>query len=1539
MAHPSDLKRKGSEYSTTSKYVDWVGNPAWKEGYNELVSTGNDQVGNAKMWSTLSATSDEVGSEIYEKISNYISNINDIDTNSLHGVKSYADMIGYDTNMDYLEFVFPLEIAKLLDIFSIKKDILLKTDKVLTIDSRTTMFNEIKSPLQNINGFMDGYVLSGFDQSTQDYIASVSGDPVLHTMLTDDDAYIKYIDDCFETAITDMVLLKYREYESNELPSNDDDPYNYDPTIIEHSYESQYIWKSTINDLKSGRLFLTPNSDNEIINDTKIKYDIPLWFPEKRYVDEINASLRSIDDFTVVEQIVLNLEMDRRKEERNSKIGVSRYFIERENKVKEYFQFLELFNQSLDSSEVSEYSVDTSKFVVNDNVVNNTPTIIDTGNGMNQLSVDVIQRVSIKLRNIALKISYIRESLKIQAQRYYQTGSSLILTELISDYFSRYVYGTDSFWRYDVNNNGSIPSIEKNDNFGIDIIEYTDVTEYMNISAVGDESNPDYKLNSRYWELGANSNGVFDDDQIENFYKNQTNLEFDVVSNGVSGYDDTLKDFFDIVYNSAAVSATSGTLTESTTISTTIDTGNYYLNSDDLTPSGEVDVCPLSDDLFKDGFGDYTTSTSNGLAHEGWNELNCDSIEHGLDPLYSNNTLIVNPSVSDSYPVGKLLLNDVILNEPLINGSMCVLEITYRKNTLGNNHPCQLRVFDGVTYNRVSEPRHDLDSDRTYGTYTTTFTVSDNTNCYLDFYDCNSGYLIYVNSIKIYKLADPSDVTYFVDTNSLTMSSVTTIDTIISPIDGVNVYSKYIGTPDGMYPYANIKNVYHPSYQVHPYMKNFYEIIRDDNPLDNLFKYVTEGYEVDYATIGDRIDEYGNLIDMWRRTSVDFTGYTTAYEESDNLDDANTINELIDVEHPFIYSAISDLYNNSNACISSVQNQSGYFYDTYYKHLKLTTPELNIIYTQLNEIAGDINSIIPSSIVNTELYKVSSKLIYKYFKDQFGNVYTLFKDEDTFDNLGQIWMRKKNHPISFPLFRFGLSDNNRSDTSQIPIGVHDSLKDELFTSNTNTQNQGIMNVYDMGFTNNLIYIVYNNHNEGVSTTPNDATVMFGHINVENIETDNILHPVMSFNHDSVLNVERFAPSLSDPNNRLQYVGTYVKSGELVGVFIELTGDGSFPSFPPTPQTNYRTFSSRVICMKYSPLNYVKPVLSTIHTNYNNLFKWNHNGWRLENTNSILSIVFESNVIPKDEDVVRNLPQSTGDSSQFGSTTYDQMIRENNQVNLYQNGFTTIDYELNDLVTPTSVTQYDVSYFYKNSDVSYYPLYSGVNGYTSFDNNAFQLESSFNIQFFGQPINTSKDKYVYEGVIEPITDLSSYHAFEGTKGDYHPVQQQTELYELNDTVYVWENETDSTDISGYQYFDDIVDYTRDEFHILEDMDDTELDPEIGEDVTSTINIGVVSLINGFELRVWYTTTPSGDVDVMYFASNSETQTFDTDGDVKSINVSTDTSYNSFDIKMINKNECKFNISYDADNAFKTMERVVDNENIGKMSESSQLKVTD
>lgn len=138
------------------------------------------------------------------------------------------------------------------------------------------------------------------------------------------------------------------------------------------------------------------------------------------------------------------------------------------------------------------------------------------------------------------------------------------------------------------------------------------------------------------------------------------------------------------------------------------------------------------------------------------------------------------------------------------------------------------------------------------------------------------------------------------------------------------IYLTYGGQEFAYYPYYNLKNKTHSSYQIHPFLWNFVE--KGSNQQNSLLKnfYSINTDELILSKISKNIDSYyghfGNIIDKWKHyDSKDYTGYQTKYESSRHIAINNVSSEVIDYDGPFYPPAIDYLRtHDKKQCISSV---------------------------------------------------------------------------------------------------------------------------------------------------------------------------------------------------------------------------------------------------------------------------------------------------------------------------------------------------------------------------------------------------------------------------------------------------------------------------------------------------------------------------------------------------------------------------------------------------------------------------------------------
>lgn len=108
-------------------------------------------------------------------------------------------------------------------------------------------------------------------------------------------------------------------------------------------------------------------------------------------------------------------------------------------------------------------------------------------------------------------------------------------------------------------------------------------------------------------------------------------------------------------------------------------------------------------------------------------------------------------------------------------------------------------------------------------------------------------------------------------------------------IEKARLFREYGNILSARYPYYNLTNGAHPSYQVHPYLWNFIE--KDAAQLDSMTKTVFSAADMALESSGERFlnvirgryGEFGQALGAWECPNrVDFSGYTTRYEASEH---------------------------------------------------------------------------------------------------------------------------------------------------------------------------------------------------------------------------------------------------------------------------------------------------------------------------------------------------------------------------------------------------------------------------------------------------------------------------------------------------------------------------------------------------------------------------------------------------------------------------------------------------------------------------------
>jgi len=632
------VQRYNSDYSITEKLNDYIRNYDWQAGFNDVIRNNlprddngkvilNNCPENAALWLMLSASFEDVGSEVYEKIDSFVKRSVDVETCNYDSLYSISDLLGFNSNK--LLVNYPLEIKSLLEIFSIGKRRVSTSGEILLDKDIEFLSGDITT---TASGTMSGYDLSAetFVQATstiepdwtptqQTSIISISG----NTPYEDFESYTSFIEDQF-----------YNVFEDNITVEN----------FLQEYYDKIYVSKTN-----TSENILDTEEDETSIKELKLKLYLPESFSAKDEADSIIAGRKRKYDFTTDERTLIEAEIERRSV--YEKFGNSpentefrRFKYEKERKFREYVKFIE--DVSILARETTidtDYSLDLMEISLDDYKFFDYYFDIPPQSGGVPVSGDMIEYAVHFLRNVCLNVFYKREDIKTTAQKFKHIGTNEVIELLISDYLYKNFSSRDKWNFYEFPELSAFSPTFSGILLGgttdylsgalynkVRVIEYVDETEYYNIETVATSGDSD--VNVRYWEdtTTRDASDATSGD-IYNFYKNL----------GVEGSYDDILDLLNAVYDAGATSATLATLTADTID----DSLSGYV-------SGNMSGMYLK--YFGNTSGDIPWVNDKNQIHPSvalhpylWSLQEEDTVGFILDPVYSFNTTVSSDLISD----------------------------------------------------------------------------------------------------------------------------------------------------------------------------------------------------------------------------------------------------------------------------------------------------------------------------------------------------------------------------------------------------------------------------------------------------------------------------------------------------------------------------------------------------------------------------------------------------------------------------------------------------------------------------------------------------------------------------------------------------------------------------------------------------------------------------------------------------------------------------------------------------------------------------
>lgn len=1021
----NNIEKVGEEFSLSENFNEWIRNPSWKDQYIQL-SKGvyndvpiNQMPLNAAFWEMLSSSFDKIGWKFNEKIANIISNIHDIETCELKSIKSISDSFGVKSNESYYLLDYPESLDRLINVLTINKDKLISVSGLITESTLSGMLN------------------NEYESDEEPYISM--------GMLT-------------TRSITELIN-KYGMAVSGYYHISADNH----AKLIEETLSSNIMYNINLgglldevkNDYENG--YPDQNSDTKKIQNLKLTLKVPQTFIAVKEADIVQSGKKLLSDYDAIEQQIIMAEINGRNDEERLYEGgpFARYGKESKRIIRDYVEFIEsIYNNGNDGHQTSARW--DGKYELTSNGTESESFFSTTSGGI-PLSGTMIENAVHSLRNICIKTSYFREYLKRMGAKYATYGTRKAIQNSISELIAR-EFTAPSYWNYysessGLVNIGDIPIVNELSSASlgdIRIIEYADSTEYMNISASSD-TNSVSSINPRYWEGNDLENAIASSDltekEVGKFYNDL----------GIEGFTSgNVQSLVNQVYDLGAVSAT---------ISATFD------GIPTVTPSNGIGADGKKYELNQVG-GIYVALVSSNFENiELWNDspnLNgwIDSLL--IQPIFSEfkEKWIGNPQLS-------AWVNDVFIFTSNETSSITVSSKSLELGNLDlveswirNNTDFQLTglVENDATKNWMASPlisKWDMDTFRTewqnhpdISFWVSLSTLESNYKDWANIPELKAwmlykGYSIiplipsgewyasefvaswnsipFSNSPTGYNLNYEEDwatsanpfVSAWYEGNPYEISSTTFSGTLpdvqnylcsmdmIPPVDGgifsnslSGMYVKYLGNElSGSFPPANNKNTVHPTMAMLPFVWNLIKIA-SQNSLDNVYKYVSNDSIEIINEISSMIGEYGNVTNSWINDFIDATAYQTGFEISNNTDISGNVNSKIGRDDPYDPQALNILINRYD----EVELDIGTLCEDIYGYLNFDAIQMDNVQTKLQAYAK-------------EIIKLCKKKIYQYAVDDFDNVYVLFKDENTREAYGEIWMRIKDHPLPFPLCR------------------------------------------------------------------------------------------------------------------------------------------------------------------------------------------------------------------------------------------------------------------------------------------------------------------------------------------------------------------------------------------------------------------------------------------------------------------------------------------------------------------------------------------
>lgn len=1374
MTQFTDLNLNNSDFSATERLNTYIGNPIWREGYTNIIngnlptdSSGKIDLNSfedyTSLWLFLSASCEDIASKIYEKTDKFVQNVRDIETCEFHQLNSIAKELNVN-NLVSFDYNYPEEIKKLLYIFSLpySKVVLSGATSLLDSASQALIYNNVTNLSGKLQGFQTDSSLI-FNELTNPSgiwmtydISGIYNLSANYPIITQD-SYISFIDNeisgCLYTFITTDGII-------DDIKTNIDQGYDDATTSIQ-----------------------TP-LDDDSINALKIKYNVPQDFFANQESDKVDFKIKRLNEYSYNEQNLINEILQNRLYDKekygDDQVTYRRNRYQKERKVREYISFIE--NVYIENSTYIEGS--------NDNEITNiASSFFDVDSYGNLLSGAMISTAIYVLRNLCLKVSYLREYLRRISQKHAIIGTNTIIKTLIYEYLMK-EFSKPEYWGYfnftplsassfiDLSNVQQLSSGLFGD---IKVVEYWDGTEYYNISAITDTLYTS-GLYPRFWENDdleiAKLVSEHTENQISAFYSeifpDKSWLEIQTLLNtiyDIGASSATLIPTYDAITYTLPISGSKGTYGKYQLELLPTNNYNIYI-SGDIEPSGSwTSISGITQWMNSPLIANYSTSSFltawiyTPEASAWIYDLNFDTTFQPGQVYISNTNLIYNNLdqvsawILNTFPSYNWVENFntiVWKTSPLIeNWSDEQLKSEWAKSYLihGSNAitncwtsaDFMIRDVSGYGWNNMSSV---LDYARSMG-HTLVSQITQAEWVSSEFvYPFNSGnpYTSGITNIEFdentqwatsanpfvsgWLLGDPFKSIY---SNIAAITADTKFDyTELNTKKYLNSLD-FIPLPDsGLY--RDVDSAVSGGITAGSLSAMFFKYLNTPTgnfpPANNKNSiHPSIAYQPMLYNLKKIVEQSGALENTYRLFVIPSTNILNYLKMS--IDDYGvTINAWRNINIDYsgyqtFYEFSSNYDRNNNE--NEYIDQDGPWHPN---ALSAFLTDSTVFKNNLSAYYGHLNlSTLQQNVIKSQLTEFEDDIIALNNKKiyQYG--------VDKYQNHYTLYKAADEFDISGVLWmryhNHPISFPLYTNTSSILSATY---LNQLY--NNNTINSTIRdleyisnNCYDFGFvdidSDNILWLYGQDNHVSGAVNISGALYFINLTNSNNIPSI-VSNKLKGNYYRQYFNSEKYIGIIENPNN-FQIIS--LKNRGISPSFLQKQSDNTY-----TAILNFKYYDN-INGIVYLPNVYIRNLL------YDEFYLGdNHNQWKLSKANDLLSIAFES--------VSSTLANNILLYSDNGINKYD--ITENYQKNIYDNNITLIDIPITE--NTQSINNYTINYYTGYSDLTYVGI-NAWNGYDTISNFDISSGDTLKIQYFGYANTDAKVQLNSSDILWFFNDVS------------------------------------------------------------------------------------------------------------------------------------------------------------------------------------------